>query len=267
MAEIAYKLYNSAFLTDPASGEVTGAMGSEAQLSYFPRVLDESGIPVMVANSGTIATDGTVTLGTALPVAYRGCFMYFPADAVVGDTTGGIYYVDMATSTTVGVVYAGKYGIENGVTSAFSPRIPTTLTAVVGSNAAYTGSTTATNLINVPIPAGAIGHNGMVRVTVCWTTYSSAGAKTGKVLLGTTQVAQSAAYTNSVGGTQMIGIRNRGVANVQTARIIGGTSTGAPTYAAVDTSAATFIGISSTVAVATDFCIVEGYTVEILPKN
>ena len=267
MSNLTYKLANSAFLTDTGNGDITGAMGSQAQVQYFPRVLNEAGIPVMVANSGTIATDGTVTLGTALPVAYRGCFMYFPAAAVVGDATGGIYYVDMSTSTTVGVVYAGKNGVANGVTAAFSPQIPSVLTAVVGSNAGYTGSTTETNLINVAIPAGAIGNNGMVRVTVCWTTNNSVGAKTGKTYLGVTQVAQSAAYTTSVGGTQMIGVRNRGVLNVQTARIIGGTSTGAPTYAAIDSSAATYVGLSSTVAVATDFCIIEGYSVELLPKD
>jgi hypothetical protein len=180
MPNLTYKLANSAFLTDTTDGAITGALGSQAQVQYFPRILAASGIPVMVANSGTIATAGVVTLGTALPAQYRGCFMYFPASAVVGDSTGGIYYVDMDTSTTVGTVYAGKYGVANGVTTAFSPQIPSTLTAVVGSNSAYTGSTTATNLINVAIPAGAIGNNGVVRVTVNWTTNNSAGAKTGK---------------------------------------------------------------------------------------
>lgn len=267
MPNLTYKLANSAFLTDTTDGAITGALGSQAQVQYFPRILAASGIPVMVANSGTIATAGVVTLGTALPAQYRGCFMYFPASAVVGDSTGGIYYVDMDTSTTVGTVYAGKNGVANGVTTAFSPQVPTTLTAVVGSNSAYTGSTTATNLINVAIPAGAIGNNGVVRVTVNWTTNNSAGAKTGKTFLATTQVGQSAAYTTSTGGTQMIGVRNRGVLNVQTAQIVGGTATGAPTYAAVDTSAATYVGIQGTVAVATDFTIVEGFTVELLPKD
>ena len=267
MPNLTYKLANSAFLTDAATGAITGALGAAAQTQYFPRILGCSGIPVMVANSGTIATSGVVTLGTALPIAYRGCFMYFPASAVVGDATGGIYYVDMDTSTTVGTVYAGKNGVANGVTSAFSPQIPSTLTAVVGSNAGYTGSTTETNLINVAIPAGTIGNNGQVRVTVNWSTNSTAGAKTGKVYLGVTQVAQSAAYTTSTGGTQMIGIRNRGVLNVQTARIIGGTSTGAATVAAIDTSVATFVNISVTTAVATDNTIIDGYTVELLPND
>ena len=267
MPNLTYKLFNSAFLTDATNGDITGAMGTQAQLCYFPRVLNESGIPVMVANSGTIATAGVVTLGTALPAQYRACFMYFPAGAVVGDATGGIYYVDMDTSTTVGTVYAGKTGVANGVTTAFSPQIPAVLTAVVGSNSGYTGSTTETNLLNIAVPADVIGNNGMLRITVCWTTNNSAGAKTGKTYLGTTQVGQSGAYTTSVGGSQMIGVRNRGVLNVQTARIIGGTSTGAPTYAAVDTSVATYVGFSTNVAVATDFCIIEGYSVEVLPRD
>lgn len=266
MASLAYKQTWAAGTADVNTGDITGIVGAQGQTQFFPRVLNEAGIPVMVANSGTIATNGTVTLGTALPAIYGACFMYFPANAVSGDATGGIYYVQMS-STTVGIVYAGKNGVANGVTSAFSPQIPSTLTAVTGSNAAYTGSTTETNLINVSIPAGAIGNNGMVRVTVTWTSNNSAGAKTGKTYLSTTQLAQSASYTTSTGGSQMIGVRNRGVLNVQTAQIIGGTSTGATTYAAVDTSAAVPIVLSTTVATATDYLIIEGYTVELLPKD
>lgn len=266
MATLTYKPIHASFLSDATSGDITGAVGSAGQTAYFPRVLGEAGIPVLVGNSGTIATNGTVTLGTALPAIYAAAFVYFPANAVVGDTTGGIYYVAFS-STTVGVVYAGKNGVANGVTSAFSPQVPATLVAVTGSNAAYTGSTTETNLINVAVPAGAIGNNGMVRVTVSWTSNNSAGAKTGKTYLGATQVAQSAAYTTSTGGSQTIGVRNRGVLGVQTAQIVGGTSTGATTYAAIDTSAATYVGLSTTVAVATDYVIIEGYTVELLPKD
>jgi hypothetical protein len=266
MANITYKPYNSAFLSDTTTGDITGALGVQGQLQYFPRVLGVAGIPVAVANTGTIATAGAITLGTALPRIYPAIWLYFPASAVVGDATGGLYFCVM-TSTTVGTVYAGKQGVANGVTASFQPTVPTTLVAVVGSNAEYTGSTTATNLVNVTIPAGTIGLNGSARVTVNWTSNNSGGAKTGKVFLLTTQVGVSSAYTSSTGGTQMISIRNAGTAAFNSSQVVGGIATSAAVYSAVDTAAATYIGIQGTVAVATDFMVLEGYTVEVFPHD
>jgi hypothetical protein len=222
----------------------------------------------MVANSGTIATNGTVTLGTALPTAYAAAFCYFPASAVSGDSTGGIYYV-VFSSTTVGVVYAGKYGVANGVGAvAFTPVIPSgTLTAVTGSNASYTGSTTETTLINVTVPAGAIGNNGQIVVTSNWATNNSAGAKAGVVYLGGTAVGSSSSYTTSTGGSSMNSIRNRGALTAQTSQLIGGAATGACVYTAIDTSASTKITITGDIATATDNVILEGFTVQLFPQD
>ena len=268
MANITYKPYNSAFLSDTSTGDITGALGVQGQLQYFPRVLGVAGIPVAVANSSAagILTAGTFTLGTALPRIYPSIWLYFPANAVLDDATGGLYYCVM-TSTTVGTCYQGKQGVADGVTTAFQPTIPTTLVAVVGGNAAYTGSTTATNLVNVTIPAGTIGLNGLVRVTVNWTSNNSAGAKTGKVFLLTTQIGVSSSYTTSTGGTQMISLRNAGTAAFNSSQVVGGIATSAAVYSAVNTAVATYIGIQGTVAVATDIMVLEGYTVEVFPHD
>jgi len=268
MPNLTYKPYNSAFLSDTNTGDITGVLGTQGQQAYFPRILGNGGVPVAVANSSAagILTAGTFTLGTALPRIYPAIWLYFPANAVLNDATGGLYFCVM-TSTTAGTCYQGKQGVANGVTTAFQPTVPTTLVAVVGGNAAYTGSTTETNLVNVAIPAGTIGNNGLVRVTVNFTTNNTAGAKTGKVYLGASQVAQSSSYTTSTGGTTMIGVRNAGALNFNSSQIVGGTATGAAVYTAVDTNVASFIGISGTVAVATDFTIVEGYTVEVFPRD
>jgi len=268
MATLAWKEYNSAFVSDVNNGDITGVLGTQGQVGYFPRTLSESGIPVMVANSGTIATNGTVTLGTALPTTYASAFCYFPASAVSGDATGGIYYV-VFSSTTVGVVYAGKYGVANGVGAvAFTPVIPTgTLTAVTGSNSAYTGSTTETYLVNVTLPAGSMGNNGQVVITSNWATNNSAGAKTGKNYLSTTVIGTNSSYTTSTGGSSMNSIRNRGVLNVQSTQLIGGASASGHVYAAVDTSVSVPITISGTIATATDNVILEGFTVQLFPKD
>ena len=268
MPTIAWKQYNSSFVSDVATGDITGVLGVQGQVQYFPRTLSESGIPVIVANSGTIATSGTVTLGTALPTTYAAAFVYFPASAVSGDSTGGIYYV-VFSSTTVGVVYAGKYGVANGVGSvAFTPVIPSgTLTAVTGSNSAFTGSTTETTLVNVTVPAGSLGNNGQIVVTSNWACNNSAGAKAGVVYLGGTAVGTASSYTTSTGGSSMNSIRNRGVLNVQTSQLVGGAAASASVYTAIDTSIDKAITITGDTATATDHIVLEGFTVMMWPKD
>jgi hypothetical protein len=268
MATLAWKAYNSAFVTDVTTGDITGVIGEQGQVQYFPRTLNESGIPVIVANTGTIATNGTVTLGTALPTTYANAFVYFPASAVSGDSTGGIYYV-VFSSTTVGVVYAGKYGVANGVGAvAFTPVVPSgTLTAVTGSNSSFTGSTTETTLINVTVSAGDIGNNGQIVVTANWACNNSAGAKTGTVYLGGTAVGTASSYTTSTGGSSMNSIRNRGILNAQSSQLIGGAAAGASVYTAIDTSVDKAITITGDTATATDHIVLEGFTITLNPKD
>ena len=268
MAFISWKEYNSAFVSDVVTGDITGVLGTQGQVQYFPRTLSESGIPVIVANTGTIATNGTVTLGTALPTTYANAFVYFPASAVSGDSTGGIYYV-VFSSTTVGVVYAGKYGVANGVGAvAFTPVVPTgTLTAVTGSNSSFTGSTTETTLINVSLPAGAMGNNGQVVVTANWSCNNSAGAKTGTVYFGGTSIGTASSYTTSTGGSSMNSIRNRGALGVQSTQLIGGAAASAHVYTAIDSSAAVAITITGDTAAATDHIVLEGFTITLNPKD
>jgi len=268
MANMSWFEYNSAFVADVNNGDITGVLGTQGQVQYFPRILSESVIPVIVANTGTIATSGTVTLGTALPTTYAAAFVYFPASAVSGDSTGGLYYV-VFSSTTVGVVYAGKYGVANGVGSvAFTPVIPSgTLTAVTGSNSSFTGSTTETTLINVSLPAGSLGNNGQVVVTSNWACNNSAGAKTGTVYLGGTAVGTASSYTTSTGGSSMNSIRNRGALNAQISQIIGGVSTSSSVYTAIDTSVSKAITITGDTATATDHIILEGFTIKMYPKD
>jgi hypothetical protein len=169
----------------------------------------------------------------------------------------------------VGVVYAGKYGVANGVGSvAFTPVIPSgTLTAVTGSNSAFTGSTTETTLVNVTVPAGSLGNNGQIVVTSNWACNNSAGAKAGVVYLGGTAVGTASSYTTSTGGSSMNSIRNRGVLNVQTSQLVGGAAASASVYTAIDTSIDKAITITGDTATATDHIVLEGFTVMMWPKD
>lgn len=266
---IPFKQGMTAQTYDATTGAVTGTLGLNGQLNFFNQPLGSGGIPVAVAPTGSLNTAGVITIGTALPRIYPAIWLYLPANAVVGDATGGLYFAIMS-STTVGQIYAGKQGVANGVGTVdlpFQPFYPTTLTVPVTTNGAYTGSTTETSLVNVTVPAASLGLQGQVRVSVNWTTNNSAGAKTGKTYLGASQVAQSAAYTTSTGGTQMIAVRNNGAQNFNSSQIVGGTATGAAVYTAIDTSATTFMRLTGQIAVATDVCVIEGYSIEAIPKD
>jgi hypothetical protein len=261
---VAFKQGMTAQTYDAIAGQVTGTLGLNGQLNFFNQPIGSGGIPVAVAPTGTLNTVGAITLGTALPRIYPAIWLYLPANAVVGDATGGLYFCVM-TSTTVGTVYAGKQGGATGVnlvTTPFQPSFSSPLVAAVTTNGAYTGSTAEIFVVNVTLPAATLGLQGQVKVTLNETTNNTAGAKTFKTYLGASQVGQSGSYTTSTGGTQSIAIRNNGAQNFNSSQVVGGTSTGAAVY-----TATSFIAVSLQSAVATDTTILEGYEIMALPKD
>jgi hypothetical protein len=266
---IPFKQGMTAQTYDASVGQVTGTLGLNGQLNFFNQPIGSGGIPVAVAPTGSLNTVGAITLGTALPRIYPAIWLYLPANAVVGDATGGLYFAIMS-STTVGVVYAGKQGVANGVNTAalpFQPFYPTSLVAATTTNGAYTGSTTETYLVNVTLPAQSLGLQGQVRITVNQTTNNTVGAKTFRTTLNTTTIGQTGSYTTSTGGTQMIALRNNGSQAFNSSQVVGGVATGAAVYTAIDTSVAAFIGLANTSAVATDVAVIEGYSIEVIPKD
>jgi hypothetical protein len=264
---IPFKQGMTAQTYDATSGAVTGTLGLQGQLNYFNQPLGSGGIPVGVANSGTTTLTGALTLGTALPRIYPAIWLYFPAGVVTGDATGGLYFCVFST-TLIGQIYAGKAGVANGVGAiSFQPFFPSTLITAPCAAASYTGSTTETYLLNVVVPPGGLGLQGQLRVTTNQTTNNSAGAKTVKTYLGASQVGQSGSYTTSTGGTQSIAVRNAGTQAFNSSQVVGGTSTGAAVYTAIDTSVASFVAVTGQIATATDNVIIEGYEILMLPKD
>lgn len=132
-----------------------------------------------------------------------------------------------------------------------------------------TGSTAQTVLATVPIPAGALGINGAIRVTTLWSFTNNANNKTPGVSLGATQVfGPVIASQASMQGVAFL--RNRGVLNSQVANALGagsvgsGSSTLAVGTFAIDTSVAQNLTITGQLATSTDTMTLEGYTVEVL---
>lgn len=157
--------------------------------SGIPYILAKSAVPVILAPNGTVATDGTITLSTALPTTYYGgALVRLPAGAVSGGLAG-LYWV-VFSSTTVGAVK----NVFVDPATAFIPYIPTgTLVNVTGSNAGYTQTTATTTLINIAIMGGLLGPVGGFRLQQ---TASCIGNANGKVLetkLGTAQIGYASA--------------------------------------------------------------------------
>jgi len=226
-------------------------------LSQSNSIVAKSAIPVILAPSGTVATAGVVTLGTALPFIYANAWVRLPADAVVGGLAG-LYYV-VFSSTTVGQVYTNFVDTA----AAFTPFIPTgTLVPAVGSDAAYTATISAdVTLVNVTIPANTLGANGSATLEVLASNNGTAGAKNVSGKFGGSKFL-SADVTTSVTVDTAKTVTNRGVVAVQVVHpqhIVGAVSAVAVTRLAINTAAAVSVAITGQVAVATDYVVLEKF--------
>jgi hypothetical protein len=266
----AYKEGINGFTYDLATGEWTGVIGQQGQVQYLPKIVAQTAIPIVLAPNGTIATNGTVTLGTALPGIFKDAWCFFPANAVSGDTTGGLYYCKF-TSTTVGTVYAGKVGNATGASVAFVPTDPdavVTPVVVTGSNSAYTQTTgSAITLLNVPITGGLMGFSGAIRISAICSNNNSAGNK-----ILSQQLSSFVFYTQTVTTTTVINntnyVRNRGDQTVQLGYTSAGlgAGTGGIVYGTIDTTATQALTITAQIATATDYLLLEGFTIEVMPN-
>lgn len=218
----------------------------------------QSGIPVGIPSSGSIGTNGALTLTTALTVIYNNIWLFFPAGAVFTGSPAGLYFCQM-TSTTLGTVF-------NNLLGANTPYIPSQANPLVGAGpGAYTQATTIQNLSQFLLPGGSMGNNGSLQVDVTWSYNNSAGAKTLGMLFGvgnaifslapTTTATQSATkILYSAGGqaTQVL---------VSAAQLTQAAAAGVLQQFGLDTSVNQTIPFTGTLAAATDFLVLNGFRV------
>lgn len=221
------------------------------------------GIPVIDGPTGSMANNGAVTLGTALPTTYANCYLALPANAISAGSAAGTYFAQMS-STTVGTVF------NNLLVGA--PTIPASPTAFVTTGpGAYTGLTTAVALVTIPVPAAAMGLNGGLRITHYWAVNNTAGAKGllvsygGTAFYSVTGASLAALYNQH-------SIFNRGVANAQIGSPIVATGFGTGTggagtlaYGSVNSAVAQNLVLQATLATATDLAVLEGFDLELIP--
>lgn len=184
-----------------------------------------------VAPSGTVAVDGAITLGTALPATFSGgLWLYLPAGAIVSGAAAW-YWADMS-STTVGVVRGSQGG-----------------TALVGSASAYTGVTAETTAYTCNIATPDVARSTILRLpTLC---ASGTNAKTIRLRVGGAAVLTTAiSTTGQLGGVVQILMTNLGgVVSIENANG-GGTSA---VVMLADVGAAIAVDVTLQQATATDY--------------
>jgi hypothetical protein len=260
-----------------ANGSVVSTLSAAAEAAYVqggyaeydtPRMLDMAqpcrrvlgaqGIPCIILPTGTITAGGVLTSGTALALTYPRAWVYLPAGAVVGGSAG--WYYAVFSSTTVCQVYTAYQATMD------KPYIPTTLTAAVGVGGAYTGVTSAVSMGSVVVPANAMGAFGAVEVAALGAWPNNANNKTFAARFGGSTVLSTVA-TTTLGMTVRKKVQNRAT-NAQV--IHAAAETGAavatsPSLLAIDTTADVVVDVAGTMAVATDYLVLESFSVELVP--
>lgn len=236
-------------------------------------VSQRTAIPFAIAPTGTMANNGAVTLGTALPAVYGSCYLYLPAGAISASSLANWYYAVM-TSTTVGTVFNNLYvPTVNAGANPFAggaPFIPAAPTAFVSTGpGAFTGSVLALTGPALFISSGTIGPNGFLRVCCLASVNNSAGVKT--VTLGLGSIAAPATFvsivpTTSSGQKITTTVFNRGASSINvadSASLYGpGASATGNAYTAINFAVANYLVPTLQLAVATDVLVLEALTYE-----
>lgn len=226
-------------------------------------VLGQSGLPMIVAGSGSMGNNGALTLTTALGTTYPNAYVYMPAAAIAAGSLAGWYYTTFS-SATAGTLFNNTYA--NG-----TPVIPASPTAFVSTGpGAYTGSSAAQTAYSLSITANTLGINGGIRASLAASYTNTAANKTFTLAYDGTTFG-TAVLTTTQTLAAIWGFKNRGVANVQAgltapSAIPFGAGTTALDYGAVDSTLSKNVTLVITNATpATNNAVLENITVELLP--
>lgn len=185
-----------------------GSSPSYPGLSPFE--LLKTSIPVILPSSGTLSAAGALSAIQALQQTFtNGCWMYFPAATTDPGDPAGVYFVIMS-STTAGTVYRNRLVSGAPFYPAASALIPCT------NAASYTQGTSVVTVLTIPIPANAMGPNGIVEVYTVVGNDLNAGTKTGLINFGGgISMATSSQTTVNSATPSWRKIANRGVTGGQ----------------------------------------------------
>lgn len=136
-----------------------------------------------------------------------------------------------------------------------------------GEPVSHTGSTAEIPLAELEIAAGAMGANGIIRVTTLWNTTDSANSKTLRVKLGATEFLAHVATTSASQRLQTI-IQNRDDQSAQVGYGGGGWGdlSAAVVTGAVDTTLAQNITITAQLESDAEEVTLEAYLIELCKR-
>lgn len=235
------------------------------RVSAIPYILAQSAVPVILAPNGTVAADGTITLGTALPTTYSGAWVRLPAGAVSGGAAG-LYWATFS-STTVGAVKS----LFADPAQPFTPYVSSgVLVAAVGSGAGYTQTTNANiTLVNLTVPGGVMGPNGQLVDTREFSYNTAVGTKSISVNFGGSGVMGSN-RTTAGGHDQFTSrIKNRGLQNSNSAYSASEASTSAVVPYAnfnINTAVDQSYVLTGNIDTATNYVVIESFLLQVLPS-
>lgn len=158
-------------LIGPAAAQQGGPTSAPQSVVQF-----YSEIPFVIPGNSSMANNGVLTPGTALPTAYADAYFWMPTGWIAAASVAGWYYTT-CTTTTACTVFNNTYTVNSGLT----PTIPASPTSFVTTGPGNVTQTTATpiDLFNGPtIPANSLGKNGRITADAGWATSGTANNKT-----------------------------------------------------------------------------------------
>lgn len=225
------------------------------------KVLAQTGIPFVLLPNGTMGNNGANVLGTALGTTYASFYGYYPAGAIAAGSLAGWYY-HTGSSTTAITAFNNTY-------TSGQPTIPAPPIAFATTGPGAYTQTVATDIpaIVVPVTGNTMGVNGAIEVSMMMFNNNSAGVKKVSFFFGGSACG-AANQTTSTASAFMRSIKNRGVAGAQVGinNVFGDASTGSATYLSKDTTTTQNVELKPNIAVATDYDVIEWFTVKLVPN-
>jgi len=231
----------------------------------FPYTALSTGIPFVMASSGTMGNNGALSGLTAVAATYPAAYVYLPANAISAGSAAGWYYA-VFSSTTAATVYNNTY--TSGV-----PTVPGSPTAFATTGP---GAYTQTTGVYIPGPqmlltGNAMGLNGNLRWDLQQTNNNSGNGKffgfyaSASVALGT-RLATFTSTTNTFGQIMADTFINSTLATQYTSGISSaGVTPVAANRTTVNFASDDYLQFALQLATATDTATLEGCAITVSP--
>lgn len=249
-------------------GSGSGMYGGAGAIAFFtggtitgtnvPYEWAKWGAPIVFGPTGTMANNGAVTWGTALPNAYTGgAWVVMPAGSIAAGVPAAaaiLWYV--GTNTTTGTFF-------NSTMNLASPGTAGTATAYATTGpGAFTGVTTQTTIFSNTLAASAMGVNGRMKAQLFWTATNNVNAKSHNLVIGSTDFLNALSLASNAIVRAFLDLTNGPTQAKQFSTLYGLSGAGAflsaaYIYGAEDFSTALTVALKATRGTATDVMVLE----------